>query len=37
MTKPFGHAEILGTRFKSLDEGAKVEVEVTQRTKGPQA
>ncbi|KJK24680.1 cold-shock protein [Burkholderiaceae bacterium 16] len=31
------HTEILGTGFKSLEEGAKVEFEVTQGQKGPQA
>ncbi|EHP44147.1 hypothetical protein OR16_04187 [Cupriavidus basilensis OR16] len=31
------HTEILGTGFKSLEEGARVEFEVTQGKKGPQA
>ena len=31
------HSEIQGNGFKSLDDGAKVEFEVTQGQKGPQA
>ncbi|WER48999.1 cold-shock protein [Cupriavidus sp. WKF15] len=31
------HSEIQGTGFKALEEGAKVEFEVTQGQKGPQA
>jgi len=31
------HSEIQGGGFKSLQEGAKVEFEVTKGTKGPQA
>lgn len=31
------HSEIQGTGFKSLEEGAKVEFEVSQGQKGPQA
>jgi CspA family cold shock protein len=31
------HSEIKDNGFKSLQEGAKVEFEVTQGTKGPQA
>ncbi|WP_042882377.1 cold-shock protein [Cupriavidus necator] len=31
------HSEIQGAGFKSLKEGAKVEFEVTQGKKGPQA
>lgn len=31
------HSEIQGTGFKSLEEGAKVEFEVAQGQKGPQA
>lgn len=31
------HRQIVGTGFKSLDEGAKVEFDVTQGEKGPQA
>ena len=31
------HSEIQGTGFKSLEEGARVEFEVTQGQKGPQA
>jgi len=31
------HSEIQGTGYRSLDEGAKVEFEVKQGPKGPQA
>ena len=31
------HSEIQGNGFKSLDDGSKVEFEVTQGQKGPQA
>jgi CspA family cold shock protein len=31
------YSEIVGSGFRSLDEGQRVEFEITQGTKGPQA